>query len=272
MTSQPNPARKLERPEVIWTLLDALARGDALADALRQAGVAPSTFYRECRRSELFRGLVDRARASAHGRAAAVPPPPPLTVLSTADVVLPVMAEPSPDLEDYSTDRMPALAADDAAVTIGTDVAAVTVAPDVPAEAASPSGEGPSRVRAFVVSLGTASRAGSANRTAIVAEERASESVAGADWALPAFVLVVQCFAVLLLVDNLAVQMASTAIVVVGVLALMRRRVPVRRARQQAVPVVVQVAAPAAVEARHNLDWLEASIAHSRVDPNEPGR
>ena len=263
MTTKPMPARKLERPEVIWTLLDALARGDSLADALRQADVAPSTFYRECRRSELFLGLIDRARASGlavRQRAATVAPPAAVAV-PTADVILPVPAQPSPDLEDYRTDKMPAVAA---------HVAPIAIAPGIPAEPEPPRVEGPSRLRTFVVSLGSASRAGSAQRTAIVADERASASVAGSDWALPAFVLVVQCFAVLLLVDSLAVQLASTAIVVVGVLALMRRRASVRDVPQQPAPAVVQMVAP--VEARHDLDWLQASIARSRVDPNEPRR
>jgi hypothetical protein len=269
MTTQPAPQRKLERPEVIWALLESLARGDVLTDALRRVDVAPSTYYRECRRSALFRSLTEQARASgavARERAATTAPAPPAPPeMATLDIVLPAMAEPSPDLEVYSADG---------GVAVPATAEPVAIVYEPPVEAVSAPVVRPSRMRGFMTSLGSASLVGAARRAELTHRDRPTTSVAGGDWALPALVLVSQCFVVLALVGNTTLQLVATGIVVLAVLAVLaivraRRSMPIaslapRQAEADAAAVQVEV--------RHDLDWLEASIGRPRPGPNDPPR
>jgi hypothetical protein len=185
-TLRPRP-RKLEQPDVVWALLDALRRGESLPAALRSVGVAQSTFYRERRNSPLLRGLIAQAEAEGRAHRAVAPStfaPPIEHVALPVEPMAPPVEAAAPPAEAVAPPVEPmAPPAERAALPVEpiappTERAAPPVQPVAPpTEPVAPPAEHPARPRPVeqpnVAGLLERLAPGPASRTVVVSIERA---------------------------------------------------------------------------------------------------
>ena len=289
--------RKLEQPQVVWALLDALQRGESLADSLRIAGVGQSTFYRERRKSPFLRGLVEAAEAAGRAQAALHAPAP-------------IGGSAPPDatpVRDEAVERPPDAATDATHSTDAGPVPTPGAAPAGPQPVERPNVAGvldrlapgpPSRTLVVPISVAApeppppladratqrvrntlselslrvtrASREAAEDRRAAV-RENADDRAPGPHWLPPMLLLVVQLIVVVLLVGNIGLPLGIAAMTAIYVLAV-RPRVAAHR-QPEAVPApapTVDLPAEAPVEATRDLRWIDATL--SRRPPVTRGK
>ena len=256
-----NLARKLDRPEVVWALLDALRVGKTLEESLRQAGVSSSTFYRERRRSELFRGLVEQAETDGRAR-------------RTAD--LPPRATAMPAGGTPAANRAPLVGLLQGG---STDAASTTVVVDVPSlatDAGSSAGDNVPAVRGQLPKwsarsfftglkerLTRASRIEAGERRAVAQVPSADAGSLGIHWLPPQIALLLQVAVAVVLAGSLPLPLGIAALAAVYLAAALKLRgIAFHRApAPRAVAAALDVSPQSPVDATHDLKWLDATLA-----------
>lgn len=255
-------ARRLDRPEVVWALLDALRVGKSLEESLRQAGVSASTFYRERRRSELFRGLVEQAEADGRARRTADLQPRFPTAVPAGGAPAANRAPLVGLLQGGSTDAasttvvvaVPSLAAD-AGSSIGDMV------PAVPGQ--RPMWSARSFLTGLEKRLTRASRIEAGERRATAQVSNADAGSLGIHWLPPQIALLLQVAVAVVLAGSLPLPLGIAAVAAVFFAAAWELRgIAFHRApATRGVVAALDVSPESPVDATHDLKWLEGTFA-----------
>jgi hypothetical protein len=252
--STPNKRpRKLEQPEVVWALLNALRRGEPLAAALRTAGVGQSTFYRERRQSPLLRGLIEQAEAAGREQRALSPGPAALPSIE------PTPTRPRP----LERPNISGLLERMATTTPVSREVVVTLEPPKVEPRAPLAERAAERTRSTLASLAytltSSSRASAKDRRdSVHFRPHAEERPGGSHWLPPQLALVLQLVVAVVLVGNVSLPLGIAAVSIAYLLAF--RRSDAATARQPQ-PVVAAPPIDAPVDASHDLRWLDATLA-----------
>jgi hypothetical protein len=256
VTTPRKRTRKLEQPDVVWALLNALRRGEPLSAALRAAAVGQSTYYRERRQSPLLRGLIDEAEAAGRERRAAVTSPSPVA----PPVRPPAPSRPRPVEQPNVAGLLDRLAPGPASRTIVV-TAPPLVEPRQPLaeRAAEHTRKTPS---GLVASLTAASRASARERRDSVPRPHAEGRPGGSPWLLPLFALALELVVATVLVGDVILALGIAAIAIAYLVAFRRSHLATERSLAALPP-----AAEAPVAASHDLRWLDATLAHRHPIP-----